>query len=93
VGETYRIVPRYPSSPKVRRGLSLDRNGTHFAWVKDESRALIEAHVLAGSRVECTVVERGERWEAFQYGKWKEWTLGVGICELVEQLEIKSEPE
>ena len=82
VGLTYRIVPRVPSSPGIPRGLALDRNGTHFGWVKDHSRVPIEAHVLAGRRVECTVTSRGKRWEKYDYRLEidREWQEGLANC-------------
>jgi hypothetical protein len=71
-----------PSSPGITRGLALGRNGTHYGWVKDHSRVPIEAHVLAGWRVECTITSRGKRWEKYDYRLEidREWQEGLANC-------------
>ena len=49
-----------PSSPGIPVGLSLDRDGTHFSWVRDGCRATVEQFVEAGEDVRYLVMDLGK---------------------------------
>ncbi|KAK1829564.1 hypothetical protein QBC39DRAFT_356424 [Podospora conica] len=59
--EKYRITPRLPSSPGVPLGLSLARDSTHFGWVREHSRGVVEQAVKDGKAVMYVVLDLGKR--------------------------------
>ncbi|OIW26843.1 hypothetical protein CONLIGDRAFT_683794 [Coniochaeta ligniaria NRRL 30616] len=81
-GETYTIVKRLPSSPGWPVGLSLSQEGTHFGWVKERDRFLMEAYIDLGRVVECTIVERGKRWRHWdtRLSVNRQWQEGIANC-------------
>jgi len=82
LGQEYRIIMREPSSPGIPTGLSLDQEGTHFAWVRDSCRDLMEDAVKEGKPVICMPVEYGKRWRKKdqRLGKYREWREGKAVC-------------
>lgn len=81
-GENYRIVKRLPSTPGWAVGLSLSQDGTHFGWVKEKDRFLMEGYIDLGRVVECTIVERGKRWRKWdnRLSVTRQWQEGIANC-------------
>lgn len=71
LGQTYRLVYRQPSTPDQNTGISLTKDGSHYAWVREASRPLVEDVLQAGKLVFCRPERYGKRW------KKMDWRLGI----------------
>jgi hypothetical protein len=71
VGQTYRLTYRDPSSPGVKTGISLTKEGIHHGWLREASRRGFDDVLEAGKVVLCKFEGRGRR--------WKKWDLRLGV--------------
>ncbi|KAL7802905.1 hypothetical protein V8C43DRAFT_301025 [Trichoderma afarasin] len=75
VGQTYVLEYRDPSSPGIKTGISLAKEGIHYGWVKEKSREGVD-RVLQGKKTYlCRVKARGKRWQRYdnRLGVNREW--------------------
>lgn len=71
-----------PSTPNIPPGLSLDRDGVHFRWVRERSREIVESYIEAGKAVKCYIWDLGRSWDRFDYslGVLRTWQEGEALA-------------
>ncbi|KAH6975555.1 hypothetical protein EDB80DRAFT_733957 [Ilyonectria destructans] len=70
-GQTYFLEYRKLSTPGLNPGISLTQGGSHYAWIREASRPLVEDVLQAGKLVFCRPECYGKRW------KKMDWRLGI----------------
>jgi hypothetical protein len=82
LGERYNLCYREPSSPRTPTGISLDCDGVHYGWIKEEYRCLVDQYLEAGKSVWCQVtkLENGFTRVDHRLNVVREWRFATAVC-------------